>query len=233
MKKTLLLTTIVLFSLVFISCSDDKDEPTTPDNHEYVDLGLPSGTLWATCNVGADTPEGYGDYFAWGETKPKEVYNWQTYKWCKGSYDTLTKYCTTDDLGKVDRKTELVPEDDAAYVNWGPKWRMPTQEQQKELIEKCRWTMETRNGVEGRLVTGPNGNTLFFPAAGYYENSSLQEAGLTCSCWSRSCYTSNGISTNAFSAADMGFEEETLCYLNGRYHNRYYGHSVRAVRVSE
>ena len=69
------------------------------DGHEYVDLGLPSGTLWATCNVGADTPEGYGDYFAWGETEPKEVYSWETYKWCNGDEYSMTKYCTNSQYG--------------------------------------------------------------------------------------------------------------------------------------
>ena len=96
-----------------------SDEPVT---HEWVDLGLPSGTLWATCNVGASSPEGYGDYFAWGETEPKDYYDWSTYKWCNGNEVTLTKYCTDSFFGYngfTDGKTELDPEDDAAYVNWG------------------------------------------------------------------------------------------------------------------
>ena len=96
------------------------------DEHEWVDLGLTSGTLWATCNVGATAPEDYGDYFAWGETEPKEDYSWSTYKWCNGSYKTQTKYCTNSKYGTVDDKTELEPEDDAAFVNWGSTWRMPT-----------------------------------------------------------------------------------------------------------
>ena len=235
MKRILLLLAIVS-PFVFASCSDDdkeKDEPVAPETiHEYVDLGLPSGTLWATCNVGANSPEEYGDYFAWGETSPKEVYDWSTYRWCKGAYDKLTKYCTVNSLGVVDNKVELEPEDDAAYVNWGPSWRTPTTEQQEELIDNCRWTVETRNGVEGRLLTGPNGNTLFLPAAGYREDGSLYDQGKSCSIWSRSCYTSNSISTNAFSACDIGFGPQSLCYYNGRYHYRYYGHTVRAVRAS-
>ena len=108
------------------------------EEHEYVDLGLPSGTLWATCNIGASTPEDYGDHFAWGETAPKDYYDWFTYKWYNGSYGTLTKYNTDSYYGTVDNKTKLDSEDDAAYVNWGPQWRMPTVEQQKELIEKLR-----------------------------------------------------------------------------------------------
>ena len=139
MKKILLLMAIAVPFVFILSCSDDndKDEPMTPDNHEYVDLGLPSGTLWATCNVGATTPEDMGDYFAWGETAPKQIYDMDNYKWYDSSSDKLTKYCTDDKYGAVDYMTELLPEDDAAYVNWGPSWRMPTLEQQQELIERC------------------------------------------------------------------------------------------------
>ena len=202
-------------------------------DYEYVDLGLPSGTLWATCNIGANSPEEYGDYFAWGETEPKEVYNWSTYKWCNGSYDKLTKYNTVSSLGTVDNKTVLDPEDDAAFVNWGPKWRMPTTEQQKELINECTWSIKTINGVKGRLVKGPNGNSIFLPPAGYREDGSLYNAGASCSCWSRSCFTSNGLSTKAYSAGNMGFTASNVCYLNGPDDERYYGFSVRAVRAPQ
>ena len=234
MKRIVLLMAIVL-PFVFISCSEDeeKNEPVNASiEHEFVDLGLPSGTLWATCNIGADAPEEYGAYFAWGETTRKDIYTWETYKWCKGSYSTMTKYCTDSNNGTVDGKRELDPEDDAAYVCWGASWRMPTTEQQKELIEKCTWEPKTLKGVNGRLVTGPNGKTLFFPAAGYYEDGLLHDAGSSCSCWSRSCYTSNMISNHDYSACDIGFYSDDLCYLNGKYHLRYYGHSVRAVRAS-
>ena len=100
--------------------------------HEYVDLGLPSGLLWATCNVGADAPEDYGDYIAWGETTPKTTYNWSTYQYCMGSYNTLTKYCNKTSFGYngfTDNLTTLLPEDDAATANWGSGWRMPTEEE--------------------------------------------------------------------------------------------------------
>ena len=140
------------------------------DEHEYVDLGLPSGLLWATCNVGADTPEGYGDYFAWGETTPKSVYNWSNYIY--GNLDDgLTKYCYNSIYGYngfSDNLTTLLPEDDAATANWGNDWRMPTQEEWQELYSNttCIWT--THNGVNGRLFTSTNGNTLFLPEAGSY-----------------------------------------------------------------
>ena len=141
-----------------------------------VDLGLPSGTLWADRNVGADSPEGYGDYFAWGETAPKSTYNWSTYKWCRGSSYTLTKYCTESYYGTVDNKTVLDLEDDAAYVNMGAEWRMPTTDELRELRNKCTWTWTTQNGTNGYRVTGPNGNSIFLPAAGCRYGSSLADS---------------------------------------------------------
>ncbi|MBO7269682.1 MAG: InlB B-repeat-containing protein, partial [Bacteroidales bacterium] len=115
------------------------------NDHEWVDLGLPSGLKWATCNVGANTPEGYGDYFAWGETSPKNDYSWSTYKYCKGSKNTLTKYNTDSNYGTVDNKITLDLSDDAARANWGGKWRMPTKAEQDELINNCTWTWTTQN----------------------------------------------------------------------------------------
>ena len=199
------------------------------DNHEYVDLGLPSGTLWATCNVGASSPEDYGDYFAWGETAPKDLYDWSTYKWRNGSYTTLTKYCTRSDYGYngfVDNKTELDPEDDAATVNWGPSWRMPTTEQQRELCEKCSSVWTTQNGVNGRLFTGPNGNTLFLPAAGYRWRRSLLNAGSRGLYWPRTLY--DGSPEYAYR---LYFDSGYVSW--GSYGYRSNGHTVRAVRVSQ
>ena len=111
--------------------------------HEYVDLGLPSGLLWATCNVGATSPEDYGDYFAWGETQPKDTYEWSTYQYCNGSYNTLTKYCSNSSYGYngfTDNLTTLLPEDDAATANWGGNWRMPTKEEFQELYNNTTVT---------------------------------------------------------------------------------------------
>lgn len=155
-----------------------------------VDLGLPSGTLWADRNIGADSPEGYGDYFAWGETSPKSVYNWSTYKYCNGSYDTMTKYCTKSSYGTVDYKTVLEAADDAATANWGSNWRMPTDEEQKELNDKCTWTWTTSNGVNGYKVVGPNCNSIFLPAAGYRNDSSVGGTGSSGGYWSASLYGS-------------------------------------------
>ena len=196
-------------------------------NHEYVDLGLPSGTLWATCNIGANKPEEYGDYFAWGETAPKQSYTWDTYKWCNGRDDWLTKYCTITGYGYnafTDGKTELDPEDDAAYVNWGTSWRMPSREQMQELKTKCSWIWTMKNGVYGQLFTGSNGNTLFLPSAGFLGEYTLFEASNGYS-WSRTLGVSR--SSTAFS---QGFDLEDVFWGENL---RYYGFSVRAVRVSQ
>lgn len=145
--------------------------PTTGtiNGHTWVDLGLPSGTLWANTNVGADTPEAYGGYFAWGETETKSTYYWNTYKYANGDYDKLTKYCNDasyGDDGFTDTLTVLLPEDDAATANWGGVWRMPTANEMHELLENCTHNWTTQNGVNGYLFTATNGNSIFLPAAG-------------------------------------------------------------------
>ena len=193
--------------------------------HEYVDLGLPSGLLWATCNVGADSPEDYGDYFAWGETETKSYYYWSTYKWCNGNHDNLTKYCTDSDYGTVDNKTVLDPEDDAAHVNWGGAWRMPTREEMIELWDNCMWTWTTQDGKNGYRVTGPNGSSIFLPAAGYYFDSSLNYAG------SGGYYWSSSLNTDLpGSACSLYFGS---VFVDVNYGNRGCGRSVRPVCLSQ
>ncbi len=158
--------------------------------HEYVDLGL--SVKWATCNVGANKPEDYGDYFAWGETKPKSTYSWSTYKWCRGSYDTQTKYNNQSGYGTVDNKKTLELADDAARANWGGSWRMPTDAELTELREQCTWKWTTQNGVNGYKVTSKrNGNSIFLPAAGYRYDSSLDSAGSSGYYWSSSLSADN------------------------------------------
>ena len=140
-----------------------------PEN-VYVDLGL--SVKWATCNVGADKPEEYGDYYAWGETEPKDFYFWDTYKYCDGTYNSLTKYtdsaCGKD--GFSDNKSVLDPEDDVAHVKWGGNWRIPTKDELEELRTKCTWTSTTLNGVKGYSVTsnvdGYTDRSIFLPATG-------------------------------------------------------------------
>ncbi len=166
---------------------DDQDNNEPTINVEAVDLDLPSGTLWAPYNIGATAPEEYGDYFALGETKPKDEYTWANYKWCYYTDEGVdeygrplyslhfTKYYTGEYVredenitGKVDNKTQLEAEDDAATANWGEEWRMPTDEEIEELYYKCDFEWETRTApdgsqIQGLKVTGPNGNSIFFP----------------------------------------------------------------------
>ena len=175
------------------------------NGHEYVDLGLPSGLKWATCNVGATTPEEYGSYFAWGETDTKEVYNRDTYT-----------YTSTP--------TRLPLSADAANVNWGGTWRMPTGDEIEELMDtnNCTWEWTTQNGVNGYKVTSnKNGNYIFLPAAGERYNYDLNNAGSNGYYWSSSlvasyCQCANYI---LFDSGSVGL------YDSGRIS----GQSVRAV----
>ena len=152
---------------------------------EGVDLGL--SVKWASVNIGANKPEEYGDYFAWGETEPKKSYDYSTYKWLQGKYYTLTKYNTDYDFGNtIDNKIVLDKEDDAAVANWGGSWRMPTVTECIELNENCIWTPITQNGVKGyQIKSKKNGNTIFLPAAGSYSQGRYFSEG-QCACWSSS-----------------------------------------------
>ena len=201
-------------------------QPVEVLTHEYVDLGLPSGLLWATCNVGADSPEDYGDYFAWGETQPKSTYNWSTYQYCNDYYNTLTKYCNNSGYGYngfTDNLTTLLPEDDAATANWGDGWRMPTNEEWQELYNNTTVTWTQQNGVNGRLFTAANGNSLFLPAAGYRGGVSLNGAGTLDYCWSSSLYTdSPNYAWYFYFSSDL--------YDMHYYGGRCVGQSVRPVR---
>ncbi len=231
MKHLKFLTVLIamLLSMPLItSCSEDEEEallspisniyaPTGMENGKgYVDLGL--SVKWATCNVGATTPEEYGNYFAWGETTPKTTYSWSTYKYCNGTYDSMTKY------GTVDNKTTLELTDDAAHVNWGGSWRMPTRAEQYELINtnNCTWTWTTQNGVNGYKVTSKkNGNSIFLPAAGSLDSSYLDDAGGYGFYWSSSHNTDYGNDAYylLFDSGDVDWD----------YYDRYPGRSVRAV----
>lgn len=193
-------------------------------DHGFVDLGLPSGLLWASCNVGADSPEGYGDHFAWGETTTKTTYNWSTYQYCNGSQNTLTKYCSGSSLGYngfSDDLTTLQPEDDAATANWGSDWRMPTQAEWQELLDNTTHTWTTRKGVNGRLFTASNGNSLFLPATGYIYESYFVYSDRDGNYWS------NSLGLPPYYAKVFHFFSDNA-YVSSMF--RYYGLSVRAVR---
>ena len=193
------------------------------DGHEYVDLGLPSGTLWATCNIGANKPEECGDYFAWGETTAKSDYNWDTYKWCNGSSNTMTKYCTNSGFGLVDNKKELDSEDDAATANWGNNWCMPTYDQAVELFNSSYTTTEWNN--RGLLIKSKsNGKTVFLPFTAYFYNKSkwINNGGFEGAYWCRS-----------LSSARVGYVAYAIFFSRENYsiggHSRYYGYTVRPV----
>ena len=182
-------------------------EEAMKDGHEYVDLGLPSGLKWATCNIGARVPEASGDYFAWGEIKTKRTFS---------ESGSLT-------FGKKKYSIEISGDSqlDAARANWGGSWRMPTKYECQELIDKCKWEWVTINGVNGYKVTGTNGNSIFLPAAGLRYGSSLNNAGSDGYYWS---------STPNESYADYAFS----VYLDSSEYevdngNRYYGRCIRPV----
>jgi uncharacterized protein YjdB len=209
------------------TCTVTVSEPTTGslNGYDWVDLGLPSGLKWATFNVGLYSPEGvgeYGDYFAWGEIEPKDNYDWSTYIWCNGDDYLLTKYNTDSSYGPVvDNLTILELEDDAAHVNWRSGWRMPTDAEWTELINNCMWTWATQGGVSGRLVAGPNGNSIFLPAAGgRYDTDLINDVfyGL---------YWSSSLDTSGLSSALIVIFTSDGVYMD--YDNRCRGYSVRPV----
>lgn len=229
-----ILACIMLAILFAVSCTK-PDEPNNDGNGgnndtliftpEYVDLGLPSGTLWATCNVGAEVPEGRGDYFAWGETQPKDTYNWGTYQHCNGNYNLLTKYCVKSSCGLngfADSLTVLEPADDVATTCWGADWRMPTKEEWDELYRKTTVTTTAQNGVEGRLLTGVNGNSIFLPATGFC----LEEEMI---CLGLGVYWTSSVHTDYPERAWSFHYDLDECHVCGTY-ERSRGHVVRAVR---
>ena len=186
-----------------------------PDDHHphMIDLGLPSGSKWACCNVGATTPEGYGDYFAWGETEVKDEYTLGNYIHCDGSSTTC------HDLGESIAGTEY----DVAHVKWGGGWMMPSYDQQTELRENCSSEWTTVNGINGRIFTGSNGNSIFLPLAGVFWDDELRIVGKNGSYWSSTQYPKY-----LYYAYDLYFGSEVDWY----YHYRHYGQSVRPVAVN-
>lgn len=187
----------------------------TINGFSYVDLGLPSGLKWATCNVGATSPEGFGDYFAWGETKTKSSYT--------------TDNCPTNDKnntwlrnnGYIDSSGNLTMSHDAARQNWGGTWRMPTVAEIDELVNNTTSQWTKRKGVSGRLVTSKhNGKSIFIPAAGCFDEASTFDVGDRGYCWSSTpCGFDNAVYGMIFLSD----------YFNRHRYYFYYGFSVRAV----
>lgn len=199
MKKLLLITTLLC---VLCSC-EEKALTGTHEGHEWVDLGLPSGLKWATCNVGASLPDDYGKYYAWGEISTKTTYSNDNCMSRRKSWSDIS--------GSSDR--------DAARANWGGRWRMPTKEEFQELRKTCTWTWATHNGNKGYKVTGPNGQSIFLPAAGYRDGVTLRRAGEHGFYWSSS-------TNNKVAAHNLHFQKKSR-YVKSK--NRYHGLSVRPV----
>ena len=226
MKKSIFVSVLVFSAaLVLVGCNSNPNEPEgggSANGHKYVDLGL--SVKWATMNVGATTPEGYGNYYAWGETSTKETYNWTPYFDTNDGYNTFTKY------NNEGGKTVLDPEDDAAHVNWGGSWRMPTLAEWQELIDNCTWTLTTQNGINGSKVTsnkeGYTDRFIFLPAAGNRYDSGLYDVGSNGKYWSSSLYEYGSDDAWYLSFGPDGRFLDDYRYY---YSDRFLGLSVRPV----
>lgn len=180
------------------------------NGHEYVDLGLASGTKWATCNIGAFSPEEYGNYYAWGETSRKSNYN----------PDTSITY------GEPFDEISSSPQYDAARVNWGGSWRMPTKAECEELLNNCRWTYETKNDVNGYCITGLNGNSIFLPMTGSCDYTSQYDVGSDGLFWSSTPCADNFNGYNNILSYYLGLDNNSCGMHRG---NRRYGMAIRPV----
>jgi len=183
-----------------------------------VDLGL--SIEWADRNVGASSPAEYGDHFAFGETEPKDIYTWRTYKLCEGSFNTLTKYCTDEAYGKADGLTVLKPEDDAATVNCGKDWRTPTKEEWDELVRECDWSW-VKDGGGYVVKSRRNGKSIFLPAGGFRVESDFHY------------FTCDGLYWSSTLCKEVPYDAYRLYfgsdYIYVRYYGRFFGRNVRAV----
>ena len=232
MKRIYLIMLMIAAMMVSCNPKDDDDNNNSGGNgnngggngqyngYEYVDLGLPSGLKWATCNVGASSPEDYGDYFAWGETNTKTEYT---------NDNSLTYGLTKTQLqaqGIIDENGNLTPQYDAATANWGGSWRMPADDEMRELVNHCEWEWTYENGVKGGMgtrVTGPNGNSIFLPATGFREGLSLSEDDYRGHYWSSSPCKPTEYNIAYYLRFDSS---EHRVYNSG---DRFYGLSVRPV----
>ena len=237
MKRVLFAVSLLLgLSVLFSSC--EKSGAAGEDGADAsgaVDLGL--SVKWASCNLGASKPEEYGDYYSWGETSPKEVYTKETYKYYIGKSRTdegflaelYSKYVVNPDNGTIDNKIQLDPADDAAHVKLGGKWRMPTEKECQELVDKCIWTYQSRMGVCGYEVkSSVNGNSIFLPLSGYrvesHRTAKEEEVGYL----SSSLYTNTSIRNSSRNCVVMYADDCSDVYMD--YDNRFDGFPIRPVK---
>ena len=217
MKKGFLMMLAVMFLGTAGYAKGDVTEST--NGVEAVDLGL--SVKWANMNVGAKKASGFGTYFAWGETKSKDYYSWNTYAWSKGDSQFLTKYSNTD------RRSQLAPVDDAAHVNLGGGWRMPTVDEFEELINNCTWEWTTQDGVNGYKVTSKKtGNSIFLPITGFRYYADTQFRSIMGVYWTSSLYTGN---PNKAWCLEFNFSDIKVHYGN-LSSNRFSGRCIRAVQ---
>lgn len=203
-----------------VNGGESKPQPSISQSNntqnERIDLGLSSGILWATCNIGASSPSEIGDFFAWGEKEPKDTYGWETYKLCRGSYNSIFKY------NEADGKNVLDSQDDVAKSRLGGEWRIPTKEDMEELVKECEWKWTSQNGQLGWMVIGSNNNYIFLPASGSassYRIAGVNELGRY---WTATRDESN------YSAYNLRFKEgtDTIVVVDD---TRFYGRTVRPV----
>lgn len=222
MKKSLNILAIVTSLMVVTSAFG---QTLNTSGVQALDIGL--SVLWADRNLGASSPSDYGDYYAWGEISAKYKYSWGKYKWCNDSGKSLTKYNTSDDYGAVDNRTQLYDEDDVAHVKLGGNWRMPTLDEFDELLatkgnENYKWKWTSIKGHKGWKITFlVNKQSIFLPAAGYRENTTLYLVGIGGNYWSSSLNT-----YNPRDACYLRFYSKEV-YTGHDY--RFYGRSVRPV----
>lgn len=184
--------------------------------HNAVDLGL--SVKWSTTNVGADLPHDFGDYYSWGEIKTKSCYDWDNYAF--GNDTCITKYCVEEKYGTIDNLNQLTEFDDVVAVKWKNGWRMPTYEEFNELRTKCTFEVRTLLGQDGYLLTGPNGNTIFFPLAGEIDGTSVSGKDNYVIYWTSTLFSNN---TEAY---EFAMSKEGYYWYDSP---RYTGHNIRAV----
>ena len=209
-----------------------KSTSGTSNGHAWVDLGLTSGTKWATMNVGASSASGYGDYYAWGETTTRNVYSKSYYEYTSNpnAYSDndmkLSKYCTNSSYGTVDNRTELTTSDDVAYYKWGSSWRIPSAAQMQELLDECTWTWTSQSGVNGYKVSSKvNSASIFLPAGGEKVQSSLSTQGQLGYYWTRTLASVDTSLSNWY-AHTLYFYSGGTSYNNA---SRYLGINIRPV----
>lgn len=198
---------------------------------EAIDLGL--SVKWADCNLGATKPEEYGNYYAWGEIEPKTTYSFNTYKWTdmqderrKYIIDLFNKYCTHSDYGEVDNKTVLDLADDAAAQILGSKWCIPTDEEWRELREKCTQFWTTRNGISGYEIKSKiNGKSIFIPASGYRESNALYGSNYCGRYWVSELDEEYSLLARSVNVSPAGIHRYSYC--------RYNGQSIRPVLIND